>query len=143
MAWQGFGGWKKSLFGDMHAYGEEGGRFCTKQKSIMQRWPALAAKGAEFVMPTVKWPQNLIRNREASRRFYVDVMEFKEGFHPPFKFPGIWLYIGRDESDSGVVRIIGVDTNDSSDCEFSVKGLTGWQRVPCANSSHWRQAACV
>src|SRR5690606_3857420 len=23
MAWQGFGGWKKSLFGDMHAYGEE------------------------------------------------------------------------------------------------------------------------
>lgn len=24
MAWHGFGGWKKSLFGDMHAYGEEG-----------------------------------------------------------------------------------------------------------------------
>ena len=28
-----------SLFGDMHAYGEEGVRFYTKQKSIMQRWP--------------------------------------------------------------------------------------------------------
>jgi len=54
MAWQGFGGWKKSLFGDMHAYGEEGVRFYTKQKSIMQRWPASISKGAEFVMPTSK-----------------------------------------------------------------------------------------
>jgi malonate-semialdehyde dehydrogenase (acetylating) / methylmalonate-semialdehyde dehydrogenase len=54
MAWQGFGGWKKSLFGDMHAYGEEGVRFYTKQKSIMQRWPESIEKGAEFVMPTAK-----------------------------------------------------------------------------------------
>jgi malonate-semialdehyde dehydrogenase (acetylating)/methylmalonate-semialdehyde dehydrogenase len=54
MAWQGFGGWKKSLFGDMHAYGEEGVRFYTKQKSIMQRWPESIDKGAEFVMPTAK-----------------------------------------------------------------------------------------
>ncbi len=54
MAWHGFGGWKRSLFGDMHAYGEEGVRFYTKQKSIMQRWPESIAKGAEFVMPTAK-----------------------------------------------------------------------------------------
>ena len=54
MAWHGFGGWKKSLFGDMHAYGEEGVRFYTRQKSVMQRWPASIAKGAEFVMPTAK-----------------------------------------------------------------------------------------
>ncbi|WP_110972643.1 CoA-acylating methylmalonate-semialdehyde dehydrogenase [Pseudomonas huaxiensis] len=54
MAWHGFGGWKKSLFGDMHAYGEEGVRFYTKQKSIMQRWPQGTAKGAEFAMPTSK-----------------------------------------------------------------------------------------
>ncbi len=54
MAWHGFGGWKKSLFGDMHAYGEEGVRFYTKQKSVMQRWPASIAKGAEFAMPTAK-----------------------------------------------------------------------------------------
>jgi malonate-semialdehyde dehydrogenase (acetylating) / methylmalonate-semialdehyde dehydrogenase len=54
MAWHGFGGWKKSLFGDMHAYGEEGVRFYTKQKSIMQRWPEGIAKGAEFAMPTAK-----------------------------------------------------------------------------------------
>ena len=54
MAWHGFGGWKKSLFGDMHAYGEEGVRFYTRQKSIMQRWPESIGKGAEFVMPTAK-----------------------------------------------------------------------------------------
>jgi malonate-semialdehyde dehydrogenase (acetylating)/methylmalonate-semialdehyde dehydrogenase len=54
MAWHGFGGWKKSLFGDMHAYGEEGVRFYTKQKSIMQRWPESIGKGAEFAMPTAQ-----------------------------------------------------------------------------------------
>jgi malonate-semialdehyde dehydrogenase (acetylating)/methylmalonate-semialdehyde dehydrogenase len=54
MAWHGFGGWKRSLFGDMHAYGEEGVRFYTRQKSVMQRWPENIAKGAEFVMPTAK-----------------------------------------------------------------------------------------
>ena len=54
MAWHGFGGWKRSLFGDMHAYGEEGIRFYTKQKSIMQRWPESIEKGAEFAMPTHK-----------------------------------------------------------------------------------------
>jgi malonate-semialdehyde dehydrogenase (acetylating) / methylmalonate-semialdehyde dehydrogenase len=54
MAWHGFGGWKQSLFGDMHAYGEEGVRFYTKQKSVMQRWPASIGKGAEFAMPVSK-----------------------------------------------------------------------------------------
>ncbi|MFA5521761.1 MAG: CoA-acylating methylmalonate-semialdehyde dehydrogenase [Castellaniella sp.] len=54
MAWHGFGGWKQSLFGDTHAYGEEGVRFYTKQKSIMQRWPESIDKGAEFAMPTAK-----------------------------------------------------------------------------------------
>jgi malonate-semialdehyde dehydrogenase (acetylating)/methylmalonate-semialdehyde dehydrogenase len=54
MAWHSFGGWKRSLFGDMHAYGEEGVRFYTRQKSVMQRWPQSIAKGAEFVMPTAK-----------------------------------------------------------------------------------------
>ncbi|HEV2406024.1 MAG TPA: CoA-acylating methylmalonate-semialdehyde dehydrogenase [Ktedonobacterales bacterium] len=54
MAWHGFGGWKSSLFGDMHAYGEEGVRFYTRQKSVMQRWPASAREGAEFAMPTAR-----------------------------------------------------------------------------------------
>ncbi len=54
MAWHGFGGWKRSLFGDMHAYGEEGVRFYTRQKSVMQRWPDDTAKGAEFAMPVAR-----------------------------------------------------------------------------------------
>jgi malonate-semialdehyde dehydrogenase (acetylating) / methylmalonate-semialdehyde dehydrogenase len=54
MAWHGFGGWKNSLFGDLHAYGREGIRFYTRQKSIMQRWPQSTPQGAEFAMPTAK-----------------------------------------------------------------------------------------
>jgi malonate-semialdehyde dehydrogenase (acetylating)/methylmalonate-semialdehyde dehydrogenase len=54
MAWHSFGGWKRSLFGDMHIYGEEGIRFYTRYKSIMQRWPESIGKGAEFTMPVAK-----------------------------------------------------------------------------------------
>ena len=54
MAWHSFGGWKQSLFGDHHAYGEEGVRFYTRYKSVMQRWPDSIAKGPEFVMPVNK-----------------------------------------------------------------------------------------
>lgn len=54
MAWQSFGGWKRSLFGDHHAYGEEGIRFYTRFKSVMQRWPDSIGKGAEFTMPVAK-----------------------------------------------------------------------------------------
>jgi malonate-semialdehyde dehydrogenase (acetylating)/methylmalonate-semialdehyde dehydrogenase len=54
MAWHGFGGWKQSLFGDTHAYGVEGVRFYTKQKSVMQRWPESIGKGAEFAMPVAR-----------------------------------------------------------------------------------------
>jgi malonate-semialdehyde dehydrogenase (acetylating)/methylmalonate-semialdehyde dehydrogenase len=54
MAWHSFGGWKRSLFGDHHAYGEEGMRFYSRYKSVMQRWPDSIAKGAEFSMPTAK-----------------------------------------------------------------------------------------
>jgi malonate-semialdehyde dehydrogenase (acetylating)/methylmalonate-semialdehyde dehydrogenase len=54
MAWHSFGGWKRSLFGDHHAYGEEGVRFYTRYKSVMQRWPSSIGKGAEFTMPVAK-----------------------------------------------------------------------------------------
>jgi malonate-semialdehyde dehydrogenase (acetylating)/methylmalonate-semialdehyde dehydrogenase len=54
MAWHSFGGWKRSLFGDAHIYGEEGIRFYTRYKSIMQRWPGSIGKGAEFTMPVAK-----------------------------------------------------------------------------------------
>ncbi|MEO0317004.1 MAG: hypothetical protein RL404_681 [Pseudomonadota bacterium] len=54
MAWHSFGGWKRSLFGDTHVYGEEGIRFYTRYKSVMQRWPESIGKGAEFTMPVAK-----------------------------------------------------------------------------------------
>lgn len=54
MAWHGIGGWKRSLFGDMPVYGEEGVRFYIEQKSIMRHWPESIALGAEFVMPTAR-----------------------------------------------------------------------------------------
>jgi malonate-semialdehyde dehydrogenase (acetylating)/methylmalonate-semialdehyde dehydrogenase len=57
MAFNSFGGWKKSLFGDHHAYGPEGVRFYTRHKAVMQRWPVTtgaASAGAEFAFPQMK-----------------------------------------------------------------------------------------
>jgi malonate-semialdehyde dehydrogenase (acetylating)/methylmalonate-semialdehyde dehydrogenase len=54
MAWHSFGGWKRSMFGDTHIYGEEGIRFYTRYKSVMQRWPETIGKGAEFTMPVAR-----------------------------------------------------------------------------------------
>jgi malonate-semialdehyde dehydrogenase (acetylating)/methylmalonate-semialdehyde dehydrogenase len=39
MAYYSFGGWKESLFGDTHIYGEEGVHFYTRGKVITARWP--------------------------------------------------------------------------------------------------------
>jgi malonate-semialdehyde dehydrogenase (acetylating)/methylmalonate-semialdehyde dehydrogenase len=56
MAFNSFGGWKRSLFGDHHAYGPEGVRFYTRHKAVMERWPAPggAAGGAQFAFPQMK-----------------------------------------------------------------------------------------
>ena len=51
MAWHSFGGWKSSLFGDHHVLGEEGVRFYTRYKSVMQRWPGAVGGGADFTLP--------------------------------------------------------------------------------------------
>lgn len=51
-AYQSFGGWRRSLFGDHHIYGQEGVRFFTRYKSIMQRWPGSERSGPDFSMPT-------------------------------------------------------------------------------------------
>ena len=51
MAFNSFGGWKRSLFGDHHAYGPEGVRFYTRHKAVMQRWPDSIARGPEFAFP--------------------------------------------------------------------------------------------
>ncbi len=40
MAYYSFGGWKASLFGDVHAYGNDGVAFYTRGKVVTSRWPA-------------------------------------------------------------------------------------------------------
>jgi malonate-semialdehyde dehydrogenase (acetylating)/methylmalonate-semialdehyde dehydrogenase len=54
MAFNSFGGWKRSMFGDHHAYGPEGMRFYTRHKAVMERWPNTASAGAEFAFPQMK-----------------------------------------------------------------------------------------
>ena len=54
VAYHSFGGWKRSLFGDLHAYGPDAVRFYTKRKTITQRWPSAGVReGAQFSMPTM------------------------------------------------------------------------------------------
>ncbi|GLS27594.1 CoA-acylating methylmalonate-semialdehyde dehydrogenase [Marinibactrum halimedae] len=53
VAYHSFGGWKRSLFGDLHAYGPDGVRFYTKRKTITQRWPSSGVReGASFAFPS-------------------------------------------------------------------------------------------
>lgn len=54
VAYHSFGGWKRSLFGDLHAYGPDAVRFYTKRKTVTQRWPSAGVReGAQFSMPTL------------------------------------------------------------------------------------------
>jgi len=51
VAYHSFGGWKRSMFGDMHMHGTEGVQFYTKLKTVTVRW-LKSKKGTEFSMPT-------------------------------------------------------------------------------------------
>jgi malonate-semialdehyde dehydrogenase (acetylating)/methylmalonate-semialdehyde dehydrogenase len=53
MAFHSFGGWKRSLFGDMHVHGPEGVRFYTRLKTFTSRWPAGERTQVDFRMPTM------------------------------------------------------------------------------------------
>ena len=53
LAFHSFGGWKRSLFGDMSIYGMEGVRFYTRLKTVTSRWPTGIREGAQFSMPTM------------------------------------------------------------------------------------------
>lgn len=46
---------------------------------------------------------------EATKNFYVDVLGLKVGKRPPFKFPGYWLYLGRDSC----IHLAGPSANAS------------------------------
>ena len=53
VSYHSFGGWKQSLFGDLHAYGPDAVRFYTRRKTITQRWPSAGVReGVEFAFPS-------------------------------------------------------------------------------------------
>ena len=48
-----FGGWKRSLFGDLAAYGPDSIRFYTRRKTVTQSWPRSGVRGGpNFAFPT-------------------------------------------------------------------------------------------
>jgi malonate-semialdehyde dehydrogenase (acetylating) / methylmalonate-semialdehyde dehydrogenase len=53
MAFYSFGGWKQSLFGDLHMHGMEGVYFYTRRKAVTTRWPSTDASRPGFHMPTM------------------------------------------------------------------------------------------
>jgi malonate-semialdehyde dehydrogenase (acetylating)/methylmalonate-semialdehyde dehydrogenase len=54
VSYHSFGGWKRSGFGDIGQYGQEGLRFWTKNKVVTQRWPDGEAHGeSAFIIPTM------------------------------------------------------------------------------------------
>ncbi|MBT8100681.1 MAG: CoA-acylating methylmalonate-semialdehyde dehydrogenase [Gammaproteobacteria bacterium] len=53
VAYHSFGGWKRSLFGDLFAYGPDSVRFYTRRKTITQRWPSGGVReNAQFSFPS-------------------------------------------------------------------------------------------
>ncbi len=53
MAFFSFGGWKQSLFGDLHMHGLEGIYFNTRTKAVTTRWPDEDAVSPGFILPTL------------------------------------------------------------------------------------------
>ncbi|SDP40158.1 CoA-acylating methylmalonate-semialdehyde dehydrogenase [Desulforhopalus singaporensis] len=52
VSYHSFGGWKRSLFGDLSMYGPDGVRFWTRRKTITQRWPSASLReGTSFSFP--------------------------------------------------------------------------------------------
>jgi malonate-semialdehyde dehydrogenase (acetylating)/methylmalonate-semialdehyde dehydrogenase len=53
VAYHSFGGWKRSLFGDLYAYGPDSVRFYTRRKTITQRWPSGGVREkAQYTFPS-------------------------------------------------------------------------------------------
>jgi malonate-semialdehyde dehydrogenase (acetylating)/methylmalonate-semialdehyde dehydrogenase len=49
-----FGGWKSSLFGDLHMYGPEGVQFYTRSKVVTSRWPDPGASKVDLGFPQIR-----------------------------------------------------------------------------------------
>ena len=54
VAYHSFGGWKRSVFGDLNQHGPDSIRFYTRTKTVTSRWPSGIRQGAEFTIPTMK-----------------------------------------------------------------------------------------
>ncbi|HEX4750065.1 MAG TPA: CoA-acylating methylmalonate-semialdehyde dehydrogenase [Bryobacteraceae bacterium] len=54
VAYYSFGGWKASLFGDLHMYGPEGVQFYTRAKLVTSRWPDPSTSKVELGFPQVR-----------------------------------------------------------------------------------------
>jgi malonate-semialdehyde dehydrogenase (acetylating) / methylmalonate-semialdehyde dehydrogenase len=54
MSYYSFGGWKASLFGDLHIYGKDGVRFYTRTKAVTSRWPDPRFRGVDLGFPQNK-----------------------------------------------------------------------------------------
>jgi malonate-semialdehyde dehydrogenase (acetylating)/methylmalonate-semialdehyde dehydrogenase len=54
VAYYSFGGWKASLFGDLHMYGPEGLAFYTRTKVVTSRWPDPATSEVDLGFPKVR-----------------------------------------------------------------------------------------
>ena len=52
MAYHSFGGWKASLFGDLHVHGPDGVRFYTRGTVVTTRWPDPSQAGVDLGFPT-------------------------------------------------------------------------------------------
>ena len=54
LAYHTFGGWKKSVFGDLNQHGPDAFRFYTRTKTVTSRWPSGIRKGGEFSIPVME-----------------------------------------------------------------------------------------
>jgi malonate-semialdehyde dehydrogenase (acetylating) / methylmalonate-semialdehyde dehydrogenase len=54
VAYYSFGGWKNSLFGDLHMYGPEGVQFYTRAKVVTSRWPDPSTSKVDLGFPQVR-----------------------------------------------------------------------------------------
>ena len=54
LAYHTFGGWKKSVFGDLNQHGPDAFRFYTRTKTVTSRWPSGIKEGGEFSIPVME-----------------------------------------------------------------------------------------
>ncbi|MEM6594399.1 MAG: CoA-acylating methylmalonate-semialdehyde dehydrogenase [Pseudomonadota bacterium] len=54
LAYHTFGGWKKSVFGDLNQHGPDAFKFYTRTKTVTSRWPSGIKEGGEFSIPVME-----------------------------------------------------------------------------------------